>query len=402
MKIEETEILVVGAGPAGLIAAREASQRGAEVTVLEEDSEIGFPCHCAGLLSLKGLEKIGVPDRGTFIQNKVRGAHFFSPSGLTFTVEKDEFVACVVDRALFDRFLARQATEAGARIKLNSKVRSIERIGGGIVTRGEQESGRAKIIVDAEGASSGIVKAAGLKPLNHAGILPGLQFDLEGVSVEPDYVEVYMGRRIAPGFFAWIIPLSENSARVGLGCKGANPKERLEKFVKDHFGEGDDLERVAARSGVIVTCGPIEKTFDDNLLIVGDAAGQVKPTTGGGVVLGGLCASSAGEIAAAAMDHKDLTATFLARYESIWRSELGGELRTALWARKVMNRLSDKTLDKLFEVIIKNDLQGFLSAEGDMDFQRGVLLKLFMHKEVLRILPSFLGAFSPFRRKING
>jgi len=397
MKIEETEILVVGAGPAGLIAAREAAQRGADVTVMEEDVEIGLPCHCAGLLSLRGLTKIGAPPYGPFVQNKVRGARFFSPSGLSFTVERDKPVACVVDRDLFDKFLARKATEAGASIRLNSKVHGLKRVKTGLIIHGEQESVGAKILIDAEGISSRILKAAGLKPLNPNCILQGLQFDLNGVDIDPDYVEVHTGRKVAPNFFAWVIPLGKNSVRIGLACKGANPKERLENFVKERFRNEKNLERVVTRSGLIVTCGPIEKTFDDNLLVVGDAAGQVKPTTGGGVILGGICASIAGEVAAEAVENENFAGAFLRKYESLWREKLGKEFRLTLLARKVMNRLSDRMIDRLFKVVIEEDLQGLLSAEGDMDFQSGVLSNLFRRREILKVLPSFLRGFSIFK-----
>jgi geranylgeranyl reductase family protein len=392
---EETEILVVGAGPAGLIAAREAARRGAEVTVLEEDAEVGLPCHCAGLLSLKGLRNIGVSIHGRFVQNEVRGARLFSPSGLSFTVERDEPVACIVDRCLFDRFLARQATEAGARIRLNLKAHGVERVKTRIVMYAGRESVRSKILIDAEGVSSRVVRAVGLKPLNHDCILPALQFELKGAEVDPNYVEVHTGRKIAPSFFAWVIPLGEDSVRVGLACKGANPKERLEKFVKIRFKDKNDLRWVSTRPGLVVTCGPIKRTFDDNLLVVGDAAGQVKPTTGGGVILGGVCASIAGEVAAEAAIKGTFTGSFLERYERLWREKLGKEFGTTLLVRKLMDRLSDKAIDKLFKVIIEKGLQDLLSKEGDIDFQRGVLLKLLKRKEILGILPSLLSVLSP-------
>lgn len=400
MSVEKAEILVVGAGPAGLIAAREAARRGMEVTVLEEDAEIGLPCHCAGLLSLKGLETIGAPPPDSFIQNKVRGARFFSPSGLSFTVERSETVAYIVDRNLFDKKLAHQATKAGAQIKLNEKVHSIKRVDTGIISARERESLEAKILIDAEGTSSRILRNIGLKTLNFNYTLPGLQFDLNGTNLDPDYVEIYVGRRIAPNFFAWVIPLGEKMARVGLACKGAKPKERLDRFIKDRFGsDNNELERVATRSGLIVTCGPIEKTFDDNLLVVGDAAGQVKPTTGGGVILSGMCASIAGEVAAEAVIKDNFTSAFLRRYESSWKKRFGKEFRMTRLARRIMDHLSDKTIDKLFKIIIEENLQEEMSAEGDMDFQRGIFMKLIKRKEILGILRPFWRALSPFERR---
>jgi digeranylgeranylglycerophospholipid reductase len=396
MKTEEADILVIGAGPAGLISACKAASKKADVVVLEEHEKIGQPCHCAGLLSLKGLERLGIPADGPYVQNKVKGARFFSPSGLSFTVEKDEPVACVVDRRLFDRFLAKKTTEAGARISLNKEVKSIERGEKKVIIQIEKEKYYAKMGIDAEGVSARITKAIGLKPLDRDLTLSGLQYDLENVGIDQNYVEVHIGRNTAPCFFAWVIPLSKGRARVGLGCKGVNPKELLEEFVTRRFGDEDDLEWGDVRSGLIITGGPIDRTFSDKFLAVGDAAGQVKPTTGGGVILGGTCASIAGETAAEAVACRDCSASFLSRYENLWKDELSKDFRMMLLARRVMNRLSDRALNKLFNIVTKENLQELFSAEGDMDFQSGVLLRLLKKKEILGVLPSFLRALIPF------
>ena len=395
MKTEETDILVIGAGPAGLIAARVAASRQAGVVVLEEHGEIGKPCHCAGLLSLKGLERLGAPADRAYVQNKVRGARFYSPLGLTFTVEKNEPVACVIDRSIFDKYLAQKAAESGARILLNERVKGIERGEEGVVVQSEKEKISAKVVVDAEGASSGILKAAGFKPTDRDTIVTGVQRDLDDVSVDPDYVELHFSSRTAPRFFAWVIPLGKNVARVGLGCKGGNPKEHLDEFAKRRFGI-ENLEREGVRSGLIVTGGPVDRTFGDRFLVVGDAAGHVKPTTGGGVILGGMCASIAGRIAAEAVEREDCSSSFLGGYEDLWRGELGKDFRSMLLARKVVNRLSDRAVDKLFSVVIKENLHGLFSAEGDMDLQSSVILKLLRKKEVLGVLPSFIRSLVPF------
>jgi len=391
-KTEEADIVVVGAGPAGLIAAREAANRGANVVVLEEHGEVGKPCHCAGLLSLKGLDRLGVPTNGAYVQNKVRGARFFSPSALTFSVEKSEPVACVVDRSAFDKYLAQKATEAGARIILNERVKGLKRGKEGVYLQSENGEIRGKVVVDAEGTSSRILKAIGLKPINREEMVVGVQCDLEEVNVDPNYVELHFGSRTAPKFFAWVIPLSVNKARVGLGCKGGNPKECLDGFVKKRFEIDKSLRREDVRSGLIITGGPVERSFSDRFLVVGDAAGQVKPTTGGGVILGGMCASTAGGVAAEAVGSGDCSSHFLVRYEDAWRGELSGDFRSMLLARRVADRLSDKALDKLFSAVIKENLQGLFSAEGDMDFQSSVILKLLKKREVLGVLPSFLRA----------
>jgi len=383
---EETDIAVIGAGPAGLITARDAARRGVNIAVLEEHEEIGVPCHCAGLLSLKGLREIQVPPDESFIQNRVNGAHFFSPSGLSFTIERDEHVALVVNRALLDRFLAKQAAQAGAHLMLNSKVESIERVGGGILLSGNFGTIKADVAVDAEAVASHFTREMGLQPLMMEDLLPALQYDLKGVDIDPRYVEVHVGRSIAPSFFAWVIPLNESSVRIGLACKGDNPREKLEQFMKKRFNDRVNLTRVHVRSGLIVTSGPISRTFCDNFLAVGDVAGQVKPTTGGGVIWGGICAMIAGTVAAEAVETGNYTQGFLRRYEISWRKKLEKDMMVALVARRIANRLSDETIEKIFKIIIESNLQKELSLEGNMDFQARTILQIARRRDILKIL----------------
>lgn len=377
------DVVVVGAGPAGLITAREVAERGVDVVVLEEHEEIGVPCHCAGLLSLRGLMEIGVPLSAGFVQNRIKGAHFHSPSGLSFTVERKEAVACVVDRSKFDKFLARQATRAGADIRLQSRVQQINRRNKRIMVSGLWGLINASVVVDAEGVGSRFVKELGLTPLGPECILPALQFELTDVEVDSAYAEIYVGEKIAPGFFAWVIPLNGDSARAGLACRKANPIKKLKSFVRNRFSK---FSRVSVRSGRIVTCGPIPRTFDNNFVVVGDAAGQVKPTTGGGVILGGVCASIAGGVVAEAVKRGAPTSSFLREYERLWKRRLGREFKITRLVREIANRLSDKTIDKIFKVVVEKNLQTEFSIKGDIDFQAGLLSALAKKRDLLNIL----------------
>ncbi|MDH5440267.1 MAG: NAD(P)/FAD-dependent oxidoreductase [Candidatus Bathyarchaeota archaeon] len=387
---EATNVAVIGAGPSGLIAAREAAKRGFDVAVFEEDSEVGVPCHCAGLLSLDGLKEIQVPFDDGFVQNKVRGAHFLSPCKLSFTVERREPVACVVNRSSFDKFLAAQAVHAGAILKLNSRVRRIRRVGGRISIVGDFGEVKADVVIDAEGVPSRLIKQVGLRPLPAQHLLPAFQCELTGTHIDKDYVEIHTGRELAPEFFAWVIPLSGDSARIGLACKGASPLEKLDMFIKDRF-KGENVNKIRSHSGLVVTSGPIPRTFHDNFIAVGDVAGQVKPTTGGGVIWGGMCAMIAGETAAEAAEAEALSRDFLASYETRWRRRLGNEVRLTLLARRMIDSLSDGTIDRIFEIVRKSNLHLKLSAEGKMDFQAASILRLMSNMAILRVLASSLG-----------
>ena len=365
-------VVVVGGGPSGLLAAWSASKRGVDVLVLEEHSRVGVPVHCAGLLSASGLRRIGVQPSPRFVQNRVRGAHFYSPSGLTFTVEKPETVAYVVDRAEFDSSLADKAVNSGVHIQFKAMARRIRRSGGRLTVSWAGGSLEAPLVVDAEGVRSRLVMQMGLKTIDWRRVLPAAQVELSGVDVDGEYVEVHLGRRVAPKFFAWVIPLDGSTARVGLACGGVSPVRMLKRFVRRRFGRGIPAK---CGAGCVLTCGPIPRTYADNFLVVGDAAGQVKPTTGGGVITGGICALTAGEVAAdAAMN--GIYSSRLRRYEEAWRDKLGGEFRWMMRARRLLDGISDRLVDEVFKRVISLGLDEELSTIGDMDLQAASITQL--------------------------
>jgi geranylgeranyl reductase family protein len=382
-----TDVAIVGGGPAGLIAAREAAKRGAKVTVFEKQKEIGLSRHCAGLLSVKGLKTIDVPLKSIFIKNRFRGARFHSPSGITFTVEREEDVACFVDRSALDKFLAKQASDVGADIRLLSKVLSIKSSGKQMLVSGHWGQISANAVVNAEGVASKFVKAIGLTPINPAYILPALQFDLTDVDVDTSYVDIYLGRKLAPGFFVWVIPINNNSVRVGMACKKIDLQERLTNFVQDRFAK---FTMLSARTGFVITCGPIRRTFDEKFIVVGDAAGQVKPTTGGGVIMGGICSSIAGEVVANAVKTRKTNLSFLRIYEELWKKKVGKELNTMFMARRIANRLTDKAMDNIFKAVLEKNLQTEFLVNGDMDFQSKVISSIAKKKVIIKILLSIV------------
>ena len=379
------DVTVIGAGPSGLIAAREVAEKGFDVKVVEEDPEVGVPNHCAGLLSLSGMKEIGVPTDETFVENYVKGAVFYSPSGLSFTVEKSRYVACVVDRELFDKYLAQKACEAGVDILVKTKAKGVlfpsDRE---VAVKTTADTINSAFVIDAEGVNSRILKSLSLKPIEEKYVLKGLQFDLEGVEVDEEFVEVHLNRKLAPGLFCWVIPTGEDRARVGLAGRNIDARRNLEFFVKRRF-KAYTIERV--RGGLVVTSGPIPVAHTRNLAVIGDAAGQVKPTTGGGVILGGICASICGRVLAEALEREELGSKPLLRYERLWREKLTSEFRVMKAVRRLANKLPDKLVDYFFKLIIDQGLDRTLSEKGDMDFQREALSTL------LKAMPKPLNMF---------
>jgi len=387
--VEETDVLVVGAGPTGLIAGREAARRGVNVTVLEEHEEIGVPCHCAGLLSVRGLKEIGLEPSDEFVQNQVSGAVFHSPSDLTFEIRGREKMAYIVDRVAFDKALARQAVNAGVELKLGFKAETFLMNKGfvsGVI--GEKEIIRAKVVIDAEGSGCKLLKRVDFEKPNLEGFLPAIQLEVDEIKPDRDLVEIFVGSKVAPKFFLWVIPTGADSARVGLACKDRKRYSILKNFVENKLGKH---RTTAVRAGCVIASGPSARTYYDGVIIVGDAAGQTKPTTGGGVVTGGICASIAGEVAAEAVLKDDPSAGFLRKYEDLWRRRLGREFSSMLLARKILNRLSDDTIDDIFKEIVKSRLQVTIEEEGDIDFQSNVLRRLARQSSLLKILTRVAG-----------
>ncbi|MEM1586074.1 MAG: NAD(P)/FAD-dependent oxidoreductase [Candidatus Bathyarchaeia archaeon] len=390
MGVKETEIAVIGAGPSGLIAAREASQRGLRVTVLEEHGEIGLPCHCAGLLSISGLNSIGAPCSGAYVLNMVRGARFFSPSNISLTFEWKKPLACIVDRHLFDLFLAEQAHKSGSLIELKSRVHGVKRDGDKwLLEIGGRRRVRAKLLIDAEGAMPKIPRMVGIKTHDAKKLLKGMQADLHVSDINQDHVEVHLGRELAPGFFAWVIPLNDEVARVGLACNASDVRSRLLKFVKKRFGVSSQgkIESLKYYSGLVITCGPIRRTYGDGILVVGDSAGHTKPITGGGVIFGGMCAKVAGKVASRAIMNNKIEGIFLKRYEEEWRFKIGKEIKMALLVRKILDNLPDRDLDKIFSIAIKEEIQSdIVAGECDMDYQATTIIRALKGR-ILKFMP---------------
>jgi len=387
----KAEAIVVGGGPAGLIAARELASRGVEVKAYEEHTVIGEPNHCAGILSVEGLARLDVKPSPEFIQHEVRGGVAYSPDGTPIRITGSRTRAYIVDRAAFDRHLAGQAEDAGAELILGHRVRELlveeNRVAGVLGNDGPVD---AEVVIDCEGTAGFLARSVGLGPPER-GVLSGINTEVSGVEVEPGMVEVWLGEDVAPGFFAWVAPMGDDSARCGLACESSDAKVLLEKFLEKRFGE---TEHTIPVRWPVLKGGPVAKTFGEGLLLVGDVAGQTKPTTGGGVIFGGLCAVEAAKTVCSALKADDCSAEYLSRYETAWEELLGREFSSMLAARRFADGISDDRKDRLFGSLKSSGLEGTLERlveEGDMDMQSGVLRSALTHPGMIGVLVSSLG-----------
>jgi digeranylgeranylglycerophospholipid reductase len=393
---EKPDIVVVGGGPCGSYAAYTAAKLGAEVLVCEEHEKIGVPEHCAGHLNISSLELLGIRLPPAAIENEIRGAVFCSPSGKQFVLRCRAPVTYVVNRELFDKHLAELAIKAGVKYRFKSGVKSLILDSGvvkGVALKGEERVG-ANVVIDAEGCSSKLLKKTGLDGLEGSMMVKGAQAEVDCVEdVEEDMVEVYLGNKVAPGFFAWIIPRQDGSAKVGLATRVGNPRDYLRRFMEKHPVASQKLKKsrtVYTSVHPIPLAGPIPKTYSDGFLAVGDAASQVKPTTGGGVIFGLTCAREAGEVACEAVKMQDFSEDFLSRYPSRWKRLVGFDLAAMLRMRRMLDSLSDSRIDGMIDLCRKLGVGSVLEKVGDLDFQGKSLIPMVKYPGALAVISYFL------------
>jgi digeranylgeranylglycerophospholipid reductase len=391
---------VVGGSSCGSFSALSAAKAGANVVVYEEHEAIGVPSHCAGHLSLSGLKRLGLlPLPRSVVENEFRSAVFYSPCGREFSVRFSSPVTCVVDRELLDRHVAELAMRAGVEYRLGMRVESLVLANGfvkGVIAshRDKQEILASNIVIDAEGVSSSLLKKVGYPTLNRSAVVNAVQAKVDNIDdVESDTVEVYLGHKYASGLYAWIIPRRDGSAKIGLATKKGNPKECLQRFMHNHSIASKKLRtsKIVKESFHPITLGgAIRKTYHNGLLIVGDAASQVKPTTGGGIIFGLLCSKIAGEVAAKAVMSNDYSVEFLSQYQSRWKKEIGFELAVMRCLRLMLNKLSDKEVDRLIGLCSEFEVGKALAKWGDLDFEGISLIKMLRYPAVLVVALYFL------------
>ena len=394
---KKPDIIVVGGGPSGSYAAYVAAKLGASVLVCEEHETIGEPSHCAGHLNISSLNNMGIVPPEDAIENRIKGAFFFSPIGKKFELRCNNPVTYVVNRTQFDRYIAELAKDAGVNYQFKSKVRSLILDSGiikGVKINRNSERVESNLVIDAEGCSSAILKKTALKGLKSSMVVRGIQAEVINVEdLDKEMVEVYFGKRFASGFFAWIIPKKDGQAKIGLATRIGDPRVYLQNFIENHPIASKKLKnaKITHKSlHPIPLEGPLTKTYSDGLIVVGDAASQVKPTTGGGVIFGLTCAKIAGEVAYESVNRQDYSESFLASYQSKWKQLVGFDLLTMLRMRRMLDSLSDKKIDKVIELSNKFGISKVLEKFGDIDFQGRSLISMVKHPGILAVVGYFL------------
>lgn len=381
------DVVVVGGSPIGAVAARHATLTGARVLLVEQGDGSGEPVRCAGLVSPRTLEILGASEESTL--REIRGGEIHAPGGRTIALHADTTKAIAVDRGKLTRELLQKASSAGVVVRTHTRAIAAHK---GLITI-EQEGTREEVvtgvIIGADGPQSAI--ASWFSLTGPSQFLVASQVVIAAEERMEDGVEIFFGKGVAPGFFAWAIPAEEGHLRVGLAATpGTDSNALLDRLLAQRFSG-----KVLTRIGGMIPIGPAASTIADGVLLLGDAAGQVKPISGGGLYTGGVCARIAGEIAGVAAQEGTTTLEGLAPYEERWREEIEKELRFGLAARRVLLALTDEEIDAAFAVIDRPEILSLISHKGDIDYPSRLLQYLLTEKDLvsdlLALLPSLGG-----------
>jgi len=363
------------------MAARLA-ERGVRTLVCEEHARIGDPVHCTGVLSADSFTRFDLPSSATL--NQLTSVRFLSPGGIPVDYTTPSPLATVIDRPVFDRALADRALAAGAEIRLGSRVTALEinKAGAHAVVGGA--SVHARLAVLACGAIYKFQRRFGFGlPTTY---LHTAQRELR--ASRPGDVELHFGQDVAPGGFAWAVPvLRPEGACVRIGVMASRDirlcYERMVERLRERWGVvGDDV----APRVKILPLGAVGRTYGDRMLAIGDAAGLVKPTTGGGIHYSIVSGALAANVVISALADDQLDARSLSVYERAWRTELAAEFEAQQKLREVAASLSDEAIDNFFELAHTDGIMPIVRATARFNEHRPLIRALFKHPPARRIL----------------
>jgi digeranylgeranylglycerophospholipid reductase len=375
MKLIETDVLVIGAGPAGSSTAKHAALNGAEVILIDKKSEIGSPKRCAEGVSKEGLKKLGIEPNSRWVTKELSGVRLISPNGTDVWMKEDQVklpeAGYILERKVFDKFMAMDAARAGATIMIKTLARGMRKDYEGFIvsceSMGEDFEIKAKIVVGADGPESRVGRWGGLKTaVKPKNMESGIQFEMVGLEMEdPDVIEFYFGS-VAPGGYAWIFPKGDDIANVGLGIVSTvtdkSAYEHLVEFVKN-CPATQNAQPVELNVGGDPVGGMTKNLVKDNLMIVGDAAGHVNPLTGGGIITALEAGMYAGEVAASAVKEDNYTEKRLKEYQEICKKEIGDSFDKYLKTKDYLLSLSDSDLDSIAAAFQDTEFENISTKE---------------------------------------
>lgn len=374
--IIHTDVVIVGAGPAGSLCAKYLAQSGVDVLVVEKKQEIGVPKRCAEAVDFNVFQKVGIEPHPLWLVRRLYNAVLHAPNEncVKFGARTQMEGGCIIERKVFEKHLAKDAICAGAKYWLKTTALGVlkekDDVHGVVVEHlGIEKKIMAKITVAADGVDSKIAKSAGLdtvNPLNS--YMSCIQYEMAGLkNIDEEAIHLYYGNTIVPGGYLWIFPKGNSLANVGVGInvlksRDKSAKRHLDSFIEDHSLIFNEASAIEINSGGVPVFRMLETLAINGLMIIGDAAQLVNPVTGGGIDLAMLSGKLAAEVAVESLHKNDVSRKSLSTYQNRWELLFGKRLKRMHRLKKFMENLSDDDFNRLADILTSENLQDL--AEG--------------------------------------
>lgn len=379
------DVLVVGAGPTGSNAARLLAGHGWKVLLVEEHPEVGHPVQCAGLVTPRTFEHTPFPV-GDLLQNELRGGVVVAPDGTAIEFASQHVQAQAMDRARFDQRCAAFAVTAGVELRVATKAVGARRDAAGVTVTldrmGLRSEVRVRLLVGADGIRGSVARWFDFPPVDE--IVSAYEAELAGCHIPAGrghMIPMFAGRAQAPGFFSWIIPVGGDRTRTGLAVAPGMNEQSAKAYYERMFSDPQSAPFLAGAKPTYLIIGGIplglrRRLVDDRVMLVGDAAGMAKPTSGGGIYMGLVGSEHLARVAHAGLRSDRLSRGDLLPYERRVRRTIARELRKGTLLRAMYKRFTDEDLNRLAHLLSRPRPKAVIERVGDIDYPSRLVLPL--------------------------
>jgi digeranylgeranylglycerophospholipid reductase len=388
---KEYDVIIVGLGPGGTTAAKHCAEAGLKVLGVEKRAEIGAPKRCAEGVSRGALKRMGLELEPHVISQTVEGARVFSPDGKHIDMDYDGTEGWVIERKVFDKWLAGKAARAGAKLLAKTEAVDVTREDGMVRVKFTHQDknfeSKCKILIAADGVESRVSRMLGLDTKNKLiDVCSCAQFEMANVDIAPHMIDFFFDQEMFPGGYGWIFPKGKDSANVGLGVRKPWSKKTAYEYLMDFVNKNPGLKKgsiIEVNAGGVPVGGLMENMVLDNFLVIGDAAHQVNPIHGGGIGEASVGGRLAAEVVIEALKSGDLSQKALSKYNDLWWNERGSRLHSILKLRKLMEAMKNDELNWLIDYLKGEDLIAIARGGGS-----GItkLVKILMKKPRLMLM----------------